>query len=103
MGGGRDEMLDDVAFLERRPPDPTPPAPLPPVGVQRNALYVGAPRHGDYEVLVGDQILDVELTLVRHQPRTPPVAELLPYLLELLGNDRANPCRVRKDCLQLGN
>ena len=69
MRRGDEQVLDEVFFLGRRADAALAAAPLRAVERQRRALDVAAVGHGDDHVLVGDQVLDVDLATPRRRSR----------------------------------
>src|SRR5680860_1706674 len=100
MSGGGEEVLDDIALFEVRSLDPAAPAPLAPVGIERYGLHITIARHRHHQVVVGDQILDIELALIGNEPAAPFVGVLVPNLFELGGDDRPNSLWVGEDRLE---
>src|SRR5882672_7494781 len=86
--GRRDEqVLDPVVFLGVRADHALPAAPLAPIGGHRQPLDVARVRDGDHHVFFGDQILDREVALVRHDLGAALVAEAVRQLGQLLLED----------------
>ena len=70
-------MLDEVAVLHVHPGDAAPAALLLAVGRQRQRLDVAGLGDRDHHLLVGDQVLDVDLVLGVADLGAPLVAEAL--------------------------
>ena len=80
--GRREHVLDDVLFLQVLPARPCRP-PLLLERVDGKPLHVAGSAHRDDHVLLGDQVLDVELPVVGLDLRAPAVRVLHPDLEEL--------------------
>ena len=59
--GGREDLRDDVVLLEVRADDAPAAATLASVGLHRQALHVAGARHGEDDVGLLDQVLDVQV------------------------------------------
>ena len=88
MRRAHEEVLDVVVFLEVHPDDPDAAATLLAVGRQRQRLDVAGVRDRDDHLLVGDQVLDVEVVLARRDHRAALVAVALGDLAQLLLDQR---------------
>ena len=75
--GGDEQVLDVVVLLGVHPDDADPAAALDAVGGERQPLDVAGARDRDDHVLLGDQLLEVDLALGRHDLGAAVVAELL--------------------------
>ena len=90
MRGGDDEVLDVVLVLEVHAHDADPAAALLAVGRDGQALDVARARDRDDHVLLGDEVLELELLLRRHDLRAALVAAPVDLLdLEQLLADEA--------------
>ena len=96
-------MLDVVVLLGVHPHHADPAAALDAVGGDRQPLDVAGARDRDDHVLLGDQLLEVDLALGRQDLGAAVVAELLAHLLELLADDGHQPGLVGQDAAQLGD
>ena len=103
MRGAHEQVLDEVAVLHVHPGDPASAALLLAVGGQRQRLDVAGLGDRDHHLLVGDQVLDVDLVLGVGDLRAPLVAEALRDLRELLLDDRQHAGLVAEDRAQLGD
>ena len=77
MRGAHEQVLDEVAFLHFHPGHAAPAALLLAVGGQRQGLDVAALGDRYHHLLVGDQVLDVDLVLGVGDLRAALVAEAL--------------------------
>lgn len=84
--GGDEKLLDEVAFLGLRADDSLPAAALLAIGRQRHALDVAlvGKRHDD--VLVGDEVLDVEVAHVADDLGAALLGVLLHHLMDVLAD-----------------
>ena len=98
-----EEVLDVVAVLHVHPGHADAAAPLLAVRREREGLDVAALRDRDDHLLVGDQVLDVELVLARRDLRAPLVGEARGDLLELLLDDAQHAQLVAEDRPQLAD
>jgi len=89
VGAGHEEVLQEVLLLEVRPRDAPSPAPLNPVGVEGHALDVAGMRKGDHHLLVGDQVLDVEVPSHEGLDLRPAVIAETSLDVQQLGADHA--------------
>ena len=96
-------MLDEVAVLHVHPGHAAPAALLLAVGGQRQRLDVAGVGDRDHHLLVGDQVLDVDLVLGMGDLRSPLIAEALGESRELLPDDRQHAALVAEDRPQLGD
>ncbi|GAA4953418.1 hypothetical protein GCM10023238_19800 [Streptomyces heliomycini] len=103
VGGGHEEVVDDVVFLELRAAHPLAAALLGPVVVGLGALDVAAARDRDDDVLLGDQVLDGHVALVGDQLRLAVVAVLLDERGQLLADDAALADRGGEDLVVLAD
>jgi hypothetical protein len=94
-------VLDPVVFLRVGRNHALAAAALPPVRRDRQALDVAGVGHGDHHVLLGDQVLDRELPLVRHDLGPALVAEPLCQLGQLFLQDLHAPRLRGEDLLAL--
>src|SRR5262249_36516680 len=74
-----------------------PPMPLRAVRGHREALHVAAPGDGDDHLLLGDEVLEVDLALARDDLGEPGVGMALADLVELLADDRVDAALVGED------
>ena len=95
MGGADEQVLDEVAVLHVHPADAAAAAVLLAVGGERQRLDVAGVGDRDHHLLVGDQVLDVDLVLGVRDLRAPLVAEALRDLAQLL-LDHAQHARARR-------
>src|SRR5918996_4519903 len=103
MRRGRQEVLDDVALLQSRSLYSPAAAALSPVRIQRNRLDVATACDRDDEILVGDQVLDVELAFVGDDLRPALVAVLVLDHTKLVGHDGPNSGGITEDRAELGD
>ncbi len=96
-------MLDEVAFLHVHSRDAATPALLLAIGGQGQRLDVSALGDRDHHLLIGDQVLDVDLVLGVADLRAPLVTEALGDLRELLLDDAQHARLVAQDRAQLGD
>ncbi len=96
-----EEVLDHVLFLRRRARPPLPAAALRPVDRERRPLRVAAVRHGQDDLLLGDQVLDADLRRLGRDLRPARVAEPLLERRELALQDRGDALRAGEDLLQV--
>jgi hypothetical protein len=94
-------VLDVVVFLEVHPDDADAAATLLAVGRQRQRLDVPGVRDRDDHLLVGDQVLDVEVVLTRRDHRAALVAVALGDLGQLLLDQRQDHLLVAEQRAQL--
>ena len=98
-----EEVLDVVAVLHVHPGHADAPAVLLAVRRQRQGLDVAGLRDRDDHLLVGDQVLDVDLVLGGRDLRAPLVGEALGDLEQLLLDDREHAALVAEDLAQLAD
>ena len=105
VGVGRrvDHVVDQVLLLELGALDAPAPAGLGPERVGRDGLHVAGAAHGDDDLLVVDQVLDVHVPGVVGDDRAPLVGELLADLPQLAGDHAPQLGRVVQDRLELGD
>ena len=96
MRRAHEEVLDVVAVLHVHPGHADAPALLLAVRRQRQGLDVAGLRDRDDHLLVGDQVLDVDLVLGGRDLRAPLVGEALGDLQELLLDDREHAAPRRR-------
>jgi hypothetical protein len=96
-----EQVLDVVVFLEVHAGDANPATALLAVGGQRQRLDVARVRDRDDHLLVGDQILDVEVVLARGDHRAPLIAVALADLRQLLLDQREDHVLVAEQRAQL--
>ena len=101
--GAHEQVLDEVAVLHVHARHAAPAALLLAVGGERQRLDVAGLRDRDHHLLVGDQVLDVDLVLGVADLRAPLVAEALGDLRELLLDDGQHAALVAEDRAQLGD
>ena len=94
--GGDEQVVDVVLVLDLRPAQALAAPPLRTVGGDREALDVATGRDGDDHLLVGDEVLDVDLALGGDDLRAPLVAEALPDVEELRRGSRRRPSPRRR-------
>ncbi len=98
----KDEAVSSRAALGAMAmPAATTAAPLPAEVLDRLSLHVAGPAHRDDDVLLGDEILDVELALVGLELRPARVGEPLLDLEQLLLDERADLLGVSQQGLQV--
>ena len=97
MRGAHEEVLDEVAVLHVHPRDPAPAAVLLAVGRQGQRLDVAALGDRDHHLLVGDQILDIDLVLRVADLGATLIAEALGDLRQLLLDHIEHPSLVAED------
>ena len=97
VGVGRrvDHVVDQVLLLQLRPLDAATPTGLGAERVGGDGLDVAGPAHGDDDLLVVHQVLDVHVARVVGDDRAALVGELLPDLAQLPGDDAAELGRRR--------
>ena len=100
MRRAHEEVLDVVAVLHVHAGHADPAAPLLAVGGQRQRLDVAALGDRDHHLLVGDQVLHVELALMGDLG-PPLVAVGVGDLLELVLDEAHHPAFVSEDLAQL--
>ena len=83
MGRGHEQVLDEVLVLHVHADDSDAAAPLGAVGGERQRLDVARVRDRDDHLLVGDQVLDVDVVLGRRDLRAALVAVAVRDLLQL--------------------
>ena len=98
-----EEVLDVVVLLEVHARDADPAPALLAVRGQRQRLDVAGVRDGDDHLLVGDQVLDVEVVLGRRDQRAPLVAVALGDLEELLLDQPEHRVLVAEQLAQLAD
>jgi hypothetical protein len=96
-----EDVADHVFFLEVRPADPLAAATLTLEVLDRLTLDVAGARHGDDDVLLGDQVLEVELALVGPERGSSRVRVLLPDLEQLLLDDPSDLPGVLEERLEV--
>ena len=111
VGGGDEQVLDDVLLLRLHPGHALAAPPLASVGLHVGALDVAGARDGDHHLLVGQQVLDGQLGGLGQDLRAPPVAVLLldgqqlvpdePHQLGLGGQDALQLLDELQDLLVL--
>jgi hypothetical protein len=104
VGGGDEEVLDEVPLLRVRPDDALPAAFLLPVAPEGHALDVAGVGEDDDLLLLGDEVLDVELLgLGDDDLGAPRVAVLLLHLEAVLADDVEQDGLVAEDGLVAGD
>ena len=103
VGRADEQVLDEVAVLHVHAADAAAAAVLLAVGVQRQRLDVAGVGDRDHHLLVGDQVLDVDLALGVDDLGAPLVAEALADLEQLLLDDREHAQLVAEDRAQLAD
>ena len=98
-----EEVLDEVAVLHVHAHDAAAAAVLLAVGVQRQRLDVAGVGDRDHHLLVGDQVLDVDVALGVDDLGAALVAEALADLEQLLLDDREHAQLVAEDRAQLAD
>ena len=98
-----EEVLDVVVVLEVHAGDADPAAALLAVGRERQRLDVAGVRDRDDHLLVGDQVLDVEVVLGRRDDRAPLVAVALRDLEQLLLDQAEDLLLVAEQLAQLAD
>ena len=88
VGGGGEHVLHHVLFLEVLPANTAAPASLATERVDRQTLHVPGARDRDDHVLLVDEVLEVEVALVRTDLRATCVDVLLTNLGQLHLDDR---------------
>ena len=101
VSGRGEDVADDVLFLETGPAHPTPSAALAAVRFDGQPLHVAGSRHRDDDVLLGHQVLDRHLALVRLDLGPPLVRVSLLDVEELLLDDAADLLGVGQQGLQV--
>ena len=91
VGRGDEQVLDVVVVLERRATKSLAPAPLGAVRRDGQSLDVSAARDRDNHLLLGDEVLKVDLALARDDFRTSFVGEPFPKCEDLLPDDGHDP------------
>ncbi len=61
MVGSDEDMLDEIVVGSQTASDTDAATLLCSVFVELGALYISLPRHGDDHLLIGDEILDIEV------------------------------------------
>ena len=60
-------------------------------------------RQGDHDILLGDQVLDLQVRVVRHDLRTPLVAVAGADIVEFIANNLQQLVRIGKNLRKLFN
>src|SRR5690606_29732120 len=102
-GGGGEQVPDDVGVLQAHGVDPLAAAPLGAVLAGPDPLDVAGLGDGDDDLLLGDEVLDVEVTLGGDDPGAAGVAELVTQLGQLVPDDVADLLGVGEDRLEVGD
>jgi hypothetical protein len=100
VGGGDEQVLDVVVFLHVHAGDADPAPALLAVGRQRQRLDVARVGDRDHHLLVGDQVLDVDLALGVDDLGPPLVAVGLGDLRQFLLDQGQDPRLVAEDLPQ---
>ena len=103
MRRGDEELLDEVVFLELYAAHALAAALLLAVGGHGQALDVAAARDRDDHVLVGDEVLDVEVTRLVGDLGTTLVGIAALDLEHLVADDLLDEALVTQDALVIGN
>jgi len=96
-------MLDEVPILHIHAGDSTAAAVLGTVGVERQRLDVAGVGDRDHHLLVGDQVLDVDLAFGVRDLRAPLVAVAIADLDQLLLDQGEHAQLVAEDRAQLAD
>ncbi len=97
MGGGDEEVLDDVVGLQCRALHALAATALRTVEVGLGPLRVAGAGDRDDDVFLGDQIFHRHVAVVGHQAGTPLVPELVDDLAHLVADDLTLPARPGQD------
>src|SRR5207248_4190323 len=89
MGGGDDQVLDEVLGARAHADAAFAASRLPPIGVHRGPLEVAAAGHRDGHVLYGNQIFQANLAGVLDNFGAARVAEVLLDFSQLVDDDAA--------------
>ena len=103
VGGGREDLGDDVVGLQGGSDHSAPTAPLPPVRLDGQSLHVAATADRDDDVLVLDEVFFGELPLRGSDLRAPGVRVLPPDLQQLLLDHTEDRLGVLQEGLQPAN
>ncbi len=103
MGAGDEHLVDDVVFFEVDAGNALAAALLGAIRLDRDALDVAGVGDGDNHVLVGDEVLNVEVLLGAGDLGATLVAELAGDLAHLLLDHAENLLLMRKQVLVVGN
>ncbi len=105
VGRGDEEVLDVVLVFQLHAHDADAAAPLLPVRRDGQALHVAGARDRDDHVLLGDQVLELELLLGGGDLGAPVVAAAVDLLdlEQLLADERVDAGRVAEDRTKLGD
>ena len=103
MGAGDEHLVDDVVFLEAHAGDALAAALLGAVGGHRDTLHVAGVSDGHNHVLIGDEVLDVEVLLGVGDLGAALVAKLAGDLAHLLLDHAEDLLLVRKQILVVGD
>ncbi len=103
VGGRVDQMLDHVVLPQLRRLHSPAAATLQPVGSGQHRLHVAAVAHRHDQFVVGDQVLEREIALVRDDPRSARLRVLLANGGQLVFDDRPPASRIGEDGLQFGD
>ena len=103
MRGGMDEVRDGVGLFEPRSGHPAAAAALEAELVNGHRLHIAGRRHGEDQVVVVDQILDVELARIDLERRPAIDCEFLGDLPELIADRHPHPHIVGEQSLQVGD
>ncbi|VWM13599.1 Uncharacterised protein [Collinsella intestinalis] len=103
MGAGDEHLVDDVVFLEVDAGNALAAALLGAIRLDRDALDVAGVGDGDNHVLVGNEVLDVEVLLGAGDLGATLVAELAGDLAHLLLDHAEDLLLMRKQVLVVGD
>src|SRR5919108_250414 len=101
VGGGDEEVFDDVLFFRLHARDALAPATLAAVGLDVRALDVARARDGDDHLLVGQEVLDRQLRRLGEDLGAPRVAVFLLDGAQLVLDDPHQLDVGREDALEL--
>ncbi len=103
MRRSNEQLLDEIFFVTTETRNPPSAPPLLPVRRRRETLDVAAVRDADHHVLVGNQVLRLEIHRGVDDLRAALVAVLRTHRFELFLDDRNHLGRIRKNALELGD
>ena len=103
MRGHRKQVFQEITLFGGAAPDPLAAASLLTIRIDIGPLYVALMRHGDYDLLVGDQLLDAEVPDRFDYFGSPFADVLLLHFEEIFANDIANETFLAQDSLVLIN
>ena len=100
---GMDDVVDDVIFTQRGAADTATAPALCLVCAGQNRLHVTGSRHGDHDLLVGNQVLERGLAGIGDDPRPTGVTIFGLNLAKLLGNQHPPLLLARQQSFELSD